>query len=583
MELDDIYNQIADAPEPDAEGTNFTEVYDRYASDLYNEMCSWSEPKREMVLNDASQRFSTALPLRLVRNTTVALVGAGGLGNWIWRVLMGMGFTNLHLFDADIVGPENIGPQVHNLIDVGYPKVEAVRRAALAFRGVNIRTYRQYVTTFNEIYDCTGCKPDVVIGATDSTVFRNSMIQDVYDGKAYATQLFIDLRMSLGDWNAYITTPKMFAQDKPFYLTLLNGYKNEACFAEEEAVHEPCTARAITYTGANVASYVGAFLHWWLTEGVTKDKWWLLSTFYSDARMDGATFNWRYTYSSRDFHAETKTAAERNRIANLNRLEPQEAAYSSYLRNAWHIGEQDLDTYTCKAYRGIDLNGHEVLAVSDNGMVAWAVLDITAGKVSLDSKRPYLPVCFQFRNTGWDELAKLYQPKRNYHNVCVLLKDVNSNWYLFAAIDGDAFLYRFTVDSNGTIVFGERADLHVLVDTKLEFCTWTGNYKPGQRLCAERNDDGDYNWYKLPDELPGLPNTNPRIEGFTPEPEDAHTPEPAKMPLASCAIGDIVKFEGMEYEVAGYMDARCTMMRLNGLTVGSINLVVPAEAEVERD
>ena len=580
MELDDVFNLIESTePEPEAGSAAFNDKYDKYAADLYTEMCSWSEPKREAMLNDAHQRFSTVLPLRMVKNVTVALVGAGGLGNWIWRVLLGMGFTNLYLFDDDTVGPENIGPQAHNLIDVGYPKVEAVRRAALAFRGVNIRTFNQRVKTFGEIAQCMGCTPDVVIGATDSTAFRNSMIQDILYCHADDTQLFIDLRMSLGDWNAYITTPKLFSTDRAMFAQLLTEYSAGACFTEEEAVHEPCTARAITYTGANVASYVGAFLHWWLTEGTSKDKWWMITNFYKDVRLNGSTFNWKYTYSSRDFYAETQTAAEKERIARLNTTDPMLAAYYSHLYIMWGIRMQDADTYMQKAYRGLDCDGHEVMLLSDTDGINWTVLDLTENKVSTEVKRPFLPVFFQYRTPGWEELSQLYHPSREYTNICTLLRDRDDQWYIFTAVDGRVIVFLFTVDEENNIVFGKRVDTHALLNTEIAFCSFTAKYAPEQQLCTERDDEGNYVYFKLPRVLPGLDAPMP------PEPEAQPEAQPEiqhdKVKLGDCNLGDTVVFNGIEYEVAGYEDARCVMVRLNGLAVGISNLIVPAEAEVE--
>ena len=578
MELDDVFNAIeATEPAPEAGAAAFNDKYDKYIADLYTEMCSWSEPKREAMLNDAHQRFSTVLPLRMVKNVTVALVGAGGLGNWIWRVLLGMGFTNLYLFDDDTVGPENIGPQAHNLVDVGYPKVEAVRRAALAFRGVNIRTFNQRVRTFGEISSCMGCDPDVVIGATDSTTFRNSMIQDIQICHADETQLFIDLRMSLGDWNAYITTPKLFSTDRAMFAQLLREYSAGACFTEEEAVHEPCTARAITYTGANVASYVGAFLHWWLTEGASKDKWWMITNFYKDVRLNGSTFNWKYTYSSRDFYAETQTAAEKERIARLNTADPMLAAYYNHLYTTWGIRMQDADTYMQKAYRGLDCDGHEIMLLSDTDGASWTVLDLTENKVRIEYKRPFLPVCFQYRTPGWEELSQLYHPARDYKNVCVLLRDRDDQWYIFTAVDGCVVVYLFTVDVENTIVFGKHVDTHALLNTEIVFCTWSARYEPEQRLCTEHDDEGNYIYFKLPSVLPGQAAHMPT----EPEPEPHAKTYHGTVKLGDCCAGATVLFNGKEYEVAGYEDARCTMMRLNGLAVGTSNLIVPVEAEVE--
>lgn len=88
-----------------------------------------------MKLTDSHrERYSRMLALRnfseddmeSIMNTTVAVVGAGGLGSPALRSLTAIGFGKIRIIDRDIVELSNIQRQtVYNTQDIGEPKVEA--------------------------------------------------------------------------------------------------------------------------------------------------------------------------------------------------------------------------------------------------------------------------------------------------------------------------------------------------------------------------------------------------------------------------------------------------------------------------
>lgn len=256
-------------------------------------------------ITQADQRFSTSLNLRKVRDALVVIVGAGGLGNWQWLILASMGFRRIAIFDDDVVGIENIGPQAHSVFNIGLPKVEAAKRACLAYRGFELMAYNRRVSTLNDIYDALGEMPKVVITCTDSAEFRNGFILDMWQrGYTDYPDLVLDYRMSLGDWNLFVTPLKVLMGgnlEKKFF----RSYYALGVFPPEKAVQEPCTARAISYTGANVASCTGAIMHWLFSEGqqLLNDNEWLANF------VRGKTHSPRMftSYSARDFAPITPT------------------------------------------------------------------------------------------------------------------------------------------------------------------------------------------------------------------------------------------------------------------------------------
>jgi adenylyltransferase/sulfurtransferase len=89
----------------------------------------------DMKLTDEQlERYSRMLALRdfsendmeTIMNTTVAMLGAGGLGSPALRLLAAIGFGRIRIIDRDIVELSNIQRQtVFNTKDIGKPKAEA--------------------------------------------------------------------------------------------------------------------------------------------------------------------------------------------------------------------------------------------------------------------------------------------------------------------------------------------------------------------------------------------------------------------------------------------------------------------------
>lgn len=283
-------------------------------------------------LNEADIRFSTSLNLSKVRNALVAIIGAGGLGNWQWRILAAMGFRRIAIYDDDKVGIENVGPQAHSVFDLDIPKTEAVENAALIYRGIKVIGRNKRVYTYKDICDDLGENPDIVIGCTDSADFRNGFITNLEYLMSHRTsyndstqqnvpELFIDYRMSLGDWVAYIIPARSMrsVMDLIRRRAFFAWYKGAAVFSADKAVQEPCTERAIAYTGANVASFTGALLHWFYSGGRAKfhDPDYMLKFMDGDTSMPAR----KISFSSRDFEFITDTAREKKLSARIKKLQ----------------------------------------------------------------------------------------------------------------------------------------------------------------------------------------------------------------------------------------------------------------------
>lgn len=393
-------------------------------------------------LNQADIRFSSALNLETVRRSSVAIVGAGAIGNAQWRAVLGMGFHTVAIFDDDVVGLENIGPQGHNITDLGLPKVEAVRRAALQYRGVEIMARNRRVDTLEDIASDLGFMPDYVITCTDSTAFRNGFIAELGErlenlrlslrGLSRSEKLprieqslpalVLDFRMSLGDWNCFALPCRAIAAsilDRNTLSEIWKTYTDIAVFEPDQAVQEPCTERSIVYTGANTASYTGAFLHWWLNKGQsqlsTPDDILAFFNLKADTAAGEETFCWLMSYSSREWRQITPTPTENalrghgaHLRATLTRREKASAKLAAYIlgRDCTYIDPAEVrpgdfvyakDMFArCTSSSGLDLLSSEIAVVRRG---AWRRAIIGKALVEL-AFRPGTPVPSDILFTG---------------------------------------------------------------------------------------------------------------------------------------------------------------------------------------
>jgi len=234
-----------------------------------------SDPS-DQTINTITSRFEGALNLRQLAQAHIVIIGAGGIGSPIVKNLAAMGCKNLTVIDPDTVEPQNIGTQFHKVTDIGRPKVQALRDEILERYYIEINPIQAKVRDFQHLQELTNFAPiTLLIGAVDNMEIRNTighhfatkardfMIGDYssYDQENLLPKYYIDTRMSLGLWNVF-TIPVGRSIVSPLspnvVLAALTQYKEQALFPQEEAMTEPCTARALGYTGENIASYVAA-------------------------------------------------------------------------------------------------------------------------------------------------------------------------------------------------------------------------------------------------------------------------------------------------------------------------------------
>lgn len=138
----------------------------------------------EMKLTDEQRdRYSRMLALRdfsendmeTIMNTTVAQIGAGGLGSPSLRLLTAIGFGRIRIVDRDIVELSNIQRQtVFNTSDIGMPKAEAAAdNLGLMNPEVSFDPICVSISEENAIDVLSGA--DIIVDGLDSFVARRAL------------------------------------------------------------------------------------------------------------------------------------------------------------------------------------------------------------------------------------------------------------------------------------------------------------------------------------------------------------------------------------------------------------------------
>lgn len=169
-------------------------------------------------------------------NTKITIIGAGSVGSFITLSLAKMGFSNLEVFDDDVVAPHNLPNQFYRIKDLGKPKVKALAEIIYGFEDIKI-------TTHNSRYTGQLLTSDIIISAVDSIPMRREIWEK--QGFPNSIRAYIDTRMGGDMMRIYTVTPST----SPLrYMDTLQG----------EGEQLPCTARTILYNVLTIAGLTGS-------------------------------------------------------------------------------------------------------------------------------------------------------------------------------------------------------------------------------------------------------------------------------------------------------------------------------------
>lgn len=117
----------------------------------------------------------------------IVVVGCGAVGSWTTLALAKMGCSDITIIDHDIVGEENLGPQVYGPGDIGKNKVDALAEIIEKSIGLKVKKYASKAETILGEIDKV-----ILILALDSLEARK---QAIIANKAKPPAFMIDVRM----------------------------------------------------------------------------------------------------------------------------------------------------------------------------------------------------------------------------------------------------------------------------------------------------------------------------------------------------------------------------------------------------
>jgi hypothetical protein len=189
-------------------------------------------------------RFRDIIPIERLNQIRVAMIGAGGIGAPAALALAKMGVSHLEIWDFDVVGEENLGPQIYGEKELKLPKVIALKRI-LARRAPWCD-----VSVHNEAYRGEPIEADIIITALDSLEARKTVwsgVDDEWRG------LLVDPRMGAEALTVYSVTP---FKDAEWYSETLEG----------EGMDAPCTAKSTFHCGLIAGALAAQAVKAWVVD-----------------------------------------------------------------------------------------------------------------------------------------------------------------------------------------------------------------------------------------------------------------------------------------------------------------------------
>lgn len=164
-------------------------------------------------------------------NTTIGVIGAGGIGSSFITVLAKMGVKNIEVWDFDLIEDYNVPSQFLPLTP-GIHKVVALKEQVKYLTGVEITIHQEPFTP--ESLQGRLC-PSIIVMAVDNMACRKMIYETVID--AIGLEFIIDGRMS-GETYTIVST--------------LSDYMES--WHEDPAEPIPCTEKAIIYNTMSIGS-----------------------------------------------------------------------------------------------------------------------------------------------------------------------------------------------------------------------------------------------------------------------------------------------------------------------------------------
>lgn len=205
-------------------------------------------PSSTHIIDETTERFSSALWFDEIRKRTVLLAGLGGIGSYIAFLLSRMHPNSVFMYDDDIVEAVNLAGQMFGSSDIGKYKVDA-----MAERIIEMSSYSS-LYCIRDRYTAETQASDIMICGFDNMearkVFFNNWLNHV-NHKEYENRkdcLFIDGRLAAEEFQVFCI--------RGDYNYNIDKYQNDYLFSDEEADETLCSYKQTSYMANMIGSII---------------------------------------------------------------------------------------------------------------------------------------------------------------------------------------------------------------------------------------------------------------------------------------------------------------------------------------
>ncbi len=192
-----------------------------------------------------------------ILETPITLIGAGAVGGTTAFFLSKTGFCNLRVYDDDKVEIYNLPNSIYRMLDIGKPKVKALKEIIQEFDGLEIMA-------MNKKWDKQLIE-GIFICSVDSMETRHNIWRTIKRLRV-KVPLYIDARMGAEVMRIYAIDP--IKEDE------VKLYEKTLCPPENVEI-APCTAKATMYCASVIGGIIVSLLKRRLLEqerGVVENK-----------------------------------------------------------------------------------------------------------------------------------------------------------------------------------------------------------------------------------------------------------------------------------------------------------------------
>ena len=194
-----------------------------------------------VITHDETARFSSAEWFEKAKSYSITVAGQGGIGSWT-SILLARLKSRLTLYDPDVVEGVNLAGQAYGLNDVGFLKVDAVKRHIQNLTG------NYNVVPIGSILPESCYCPILICGFDNMLARKNAFNSWLYSTGNTLDTLFIDGRLTATELQVFCFT----RSDEE----LINRYRDEFLFSDEEASQEVCSFKQTAYLANMIAGII---------------------------------------------------------------------------------------------------------------------------------------------------------------------------------------------------------------------------------------------------------------------------------------------------------------------------------------